>query len=178
MANSKHIYLFLLITSTVFVDQATKHQVVTHFLLGDTVSVIPGLFNLTHIHNTGVAFGMFARGSGLIRSLLLVLPVLIIMSLVVFYLRLSKTEFLQRVAVVLILGGAVSNLVDRFRLGYVVDFLDFHWRGVHFPSFNAADTFICIGVAMLFLASRALNKEKLVVANPGLEQVDRGKGQT
>ncbi len=163
MARTRHIHYFLLIFAIVLVDQFTKAFIVRNFLLGEVLSVIPGLFNITYIRNSGVAFGMFANGGETTRLFLLIAPAAVSLALIVFYFRLAKDQFSQRFAVSVILGGAVSNLLDRFRLGYVVDFLDFHWRGqAHYPAFNAADTFICVGVFTLCLATRAAEKKKSV----------------
>jgi len=163
MAKAKHFHFFLLVFAVVFADQVTKSLIVNHFLLGEALAVIPGFFNLTYIRNTGVAFGMFARGDDSIRLFLLVVPSAVTVGLLVFYLRLAKEDLWRRLAVCFILGGAVSNLLDRFRLGYVVDFLDFHWRGqAHYPSFNLADAFICIGVGVLFLVTQTCDKTKPV----------------
>lgn len=163
MAKAKHIHFSLLVLAIVVSDQVTKSLIVKNFLLGEALAIVPGFFNLTYIRNTGVAFGMFARGGDSIRLFLLVVPSAVTVALLVFYLRLSKEDLWRRLAVCFILGGAVSNLFDRFRLGYVVDFLDFHWRGqAHYPSFNLADAFICIGVGVLFLLTRTADKAKSV----------------
>ena len=165
MARKRHIHYFLLIFAIVLVDQITKTFIVRNFALGELLSVIPGLFNLTYIRNSGVAFGMFARGGETMRFLLLIVPVAVSLGLLVFYFRIAKDQFTHRLAVSFILGGAVSNLLDRFRLGYVVDFLDFHWMSeIHYPAFNAADAFICVGVFILFLATRAADKKSPVAS--------------
>lgn len=160
MAGKRHIPYLLILLAVVGLDQLTKGLIVRHFSLGQSLAVIPDLFSLTYIKNTGVAFGLFARGNDLTRLLLLMVPCLVTLGLALFYFRLSSDQRRGRLAVSLILGGAISNLLDRFRLGYVVDFLDFHWKfEAHYPAFNAADAFICVGVLLLFLATRAQEKK-------------------
>ena len=133
----------------ILLDQATKEWVRGTFSLLETHPVIPGLFNLTYIRNTGAAWGLF-RGQNLALALL-ALTMLVV--LVVFRRRFLPPGRPHRIALGLLCGGIVGNLFDRLRLDYVTDFLDFHWQAWHFPAFNVADAAICIGVGIYILGS-------------------------
>ena len=140
--------LILIISFTVAViDQITKHLVRSHFVVGDRITVIPGFFNLTYVRNTGAAWGIL---SGL-NHWLIVLSVVMLALLVVFRRSFLTDSLIHRIAAGLMIAGIVGNLVDRFRLGYVVDFLDFH-PGFTFPSFNVADAAICVGVGLYMIS--------------------------
>lgn len=129
-------------------DQATKCMVTQRFYLYESVPVVPGLFDLRYIQNTGAAWGMFAGGHGWLATL----SVAVLVALVVFQRAFFSDGLADRIAFGLIIGGIVGNFIDRVRLNYVVDFLDFHWRGHHFPAFNVADAAICCGVALYMLS--------------------------
>jgi signal peptidase II len=132
-------------------DQATKLLIQTHFHVGDYREVIPRLLDLHYVRNTGAAWGMFA---GFSHVLVLVSLVMLVV-LVVFRRSIMTDSLVHRCATALMIGGIVGNLVDRVRLGYVVDFLDFYWldrvAGWHFPAFNVADSAICVGVGLYIL---------------------------
>ena len=131
-----------------FLDQVTKELVRGHFLVGDQLPMIPGFFNLTYVRNTGAAWGMM---SGL-NGWLIVLSIIMLAVLVIFRRSFLTNTLTHRVASGLMIAGIIGNLIDRLRLGYVVDFLDFHLGASHFPSFNVADSAICIGVALYILS--------------------------
>lgn len=129
-------------------DQALKLWAEQTLKLGASVTVIPGFFSLTRVHNTGVAFGM-AQGNNLVTGLLAA-------GILVFAGWLARSwdwerRFVQMVAA-MVAGGAVGNLIDRVRLGYVLDFFDFHLWGFSWPAFNLADAGISVGVALLVLS--------------------------
>ncbi|GAC1528211.1 MAG: signal peptidase II [Ramlibacter sp.] len=136
--------LLLLIT-----DQFTKLLVLGHYRLGDT-TYITGFFNLVRAHNTGAAFSFLAEASGWQRWLFTGIAVAAVV-FILFLLRSHAGQRLFCLALACILGGAVGNLVDRLLHGYVVDFLQFHWRGWYFPAFNIADSAITIGAVGLVL---------------------------
>ncbi|MGE5093492.1 MAG: signal peptidase II [Betaproteobacteria bacterium] len=140
-------------------DLATKSWISASFRLGEAREVTP-FFNLVLAHNAGAAFSFLAGAGGWQRWLFTIITVVISAALVVM-LRRNARNALLCTAFALVLGGALGNLYDRLTLGYVVDFLDFHWAGSHFPAFNVADSAITIGVALLLWdgirpASRAL----------------------
>jgi len=126
------------------VDQVTKFAVRSRFMLGEHRHVIPGFFDRRFIQNTGAAWGIL---SGLNHWLIL-FSLLMLGVILVFRRRFIPDDLSSRLALGLIIGGIVGNLVDRTRLGYVVDFLDFYIGRHHFPAFNVADATICVGVGL------------------------------
>jgi len=134
-------------------DQVTKQLVREHFVLGERLPMIPGFFNLTYVRNTGAAWGML---SGL-NSWLVLLSIIILGFLIFFRRAFLSDTVMHQVAAGLMLSGIIGNLIDRIRLGYVVDFLDFH-PGFDFPSFNVADASICTGVGLYLLSQLIANR--------------------
>ncbi len=134
-------------------DQITKYFVNEHLTYSDRVTVIDGLFYLTHVRNTGAAFGRFADAPQMTRLLLFVGIAIVAMGIILsFYRKLAPGDWFSALALGLILGGAVGNLIDRVRFGEVIDFLHFRlWGGFSWPDFNLADCFIVMGVAALML---------------------------
>jgi signal peptidase II len=137
----------------VVADQVTKIWVSGALRPYELVPVIDGFFNLTLAFNTGAAFSFLAQGGGWQRWLLSGLAVVVTIVLVVWLTRLDRHERWTAAALSLVIGGAVGNLLDRLRLGHVVDFLDFYLGSWHWPAFNVADSAIVVGVAILLLAS-------------------------
>jgi signal peptidase II len=138
-------------------DLLTKDYIMTHFPLYYSQVVIPGLFNLVHIQNKGVAFGILGGAAPIWRDiLLLLLPIVSISGLLIFALCYPQQKKGILFALGGILGGALGNLIDRFRYRAVIDFLDVYWGNVHWPAFNVADSAITIGV--FFLAAHYLKK--------------------
>ena len=133
----------------ILLDQASKEWVRHAFALHESVPVVPGFFHLTYIRNTGAAWGMFS-GQNLVLALL---AVVMLAALLFFRRKILPPGRLHRVALGLLCGGIVGNLFDRLRLDYVTDFLDFFWRGWHWPAFNVADAAICTGVGIYILGS-------------------------
>ena len=133
-------------------DQATKAMVKARLPLHDSVTVIPGFFDLTHVRNTGAAFGMLNNMEFAYKPAVMVAVALIALGAVASYaLTLPATQRIARYGLALILGGAAGNLIDRAIMGYVVDFVDVYWRGVHFWAFNVADSAITVGVVLMLL---------------------------
>lgn len=130
-----------------FVDQLTKYWVVQTFSLGETLPILPGIFHFTYVTNTGAAFSLFSGKVEWLRWLSLGVSLLLI-GLALLGPVLDRWD---QLGYGLILGGAMGNGIDRFALGYVVDFLDF--RLINFAVFNMADSFISIGIVCLRLAS-------------------------
>lgn len=145
--------IFLLV---VVLDQTTKLAALNSFEPGDVRPVVEGVFNLTLAFNRGVAFGLFADFPDGIRYLLLGLSACGALAAVVyFFVREYAHDVIARGALVLVLGGAVGNIIDRVRLGVVVDFLDFYLGEYHWPAFNVADSAICVGVFILLFRRSA-----------------------
>ena len=136
----------------VILDQGTKAVVRSAFELHEGSSMIPGFFDLTRVHNTGAAFGMFNGMDFPFKTLILSLvATAALIGLAVYGAMLPAGQRLARFGLALIVGGAAGNLVDRIRYGYVLDFVDLYWRDWHFWAFNVADAVINVGVALMIL---------------------------
>lgn len=133
----------------VLLDQGTKMAIERVYDYGD-VHPVTGFFNLVLTYNKGAAFSFLAGASGWQKHFLTAIGV--IASVFILYLLAKHgTQKLFSLALALILGGAVGNVIDRVAYGHVIDFLDFHWRGWHWPAFNVADSAIVCGAALLIL---------------------------
>lgn len=132
----------------VLLDQAAKVAIRQTLVLGEARPVIEGYFNLTYLRNTGAVWGMFQYQN----EWLILLSLLVLLLIAVFYRWLVDQHGVHRLAMGFMIGGIVGNLIDRIKLGWVTDFLDFYWRTSHWPSFNIADSAICVGV-VIYLAS-------------------------
>jgi len=140
--------------AVIIADQLSKLLIVSNFRLYESKSVIPGLFNLVYFTNTGAAFGFLAGDSVGWRQLFFsTVAVLALAGLFLSYGYFKRQGALYPYAITCIAGGAVGNLVDRVRLGSVIDFLDFYFKEYHWPAFNFADSAICVGVGLFLLAS-------------------------
>jgi signal peptidase II len=131
-------------------DQLTKAWIVGAYSYGDS-TLITSFFNLVRVHNYGAAFSFLSDAGGWQRYGLSVLAAIVSVIIVVWISRQPVQRWLESLALALILGGALGNLYDRVTLGYVVDFLDFHWSGHHFPAFNVADSGISVGAVLLII---------------------------
>ena len=162
---SQRIYYISLAVAIILLDIWTKALVLARIDLHETIPVIPNFFQLVHVRNTGAAFGIGANASSKIVPLLLNAGAIAVFCVVVVYaLRSAVTDRLLQTGLHLILGGAIGNLLDRFRFGYVVDFLDVYVGTKHWPAFNVADSAICIGIALLFLDMRKKPETENAVA--------------
>jgi len=140
--------------TVVVLDQATKAMVMDRFAMFEMLPVIPGLFNLTYLTNTGAAFGMLAGAKSIWRQVFFVgVAVAAVVILFYSYRQFRSQGRIFAHAIGLIAGGAVGNLIDRLRFGAVVDFLDFYVGTHHWPAFNVADSAITIGVGLFILGS-------------------------
>lgn len=136
-------------------DAWTKWLVSTRIDLHESIPLIPDFLQLVHVRNTGAAFGIGANADSPIVPLLLNLGAIGVFFVVVAYaFRAAVTDRMLQTGLHLILGGAIGNLIDRFRLHYVVDFVDVFVKSHHWPAFNVADSAICVGIALLFLDMR------------------------
>lgn len=140
---------FALAAAIVAVDQFTKWAVLANFAYGERLQ-LTGFFNLVLAYNKGAAFSMFAEAAGW-QTPLLIGFALVASGIVGYLIVRNPDKRLFSLGLALILGGAVGNLVDRLRFGYVVDFLDFHAMGWHWPAFNVADSGITVGAVILIL---------------------------
>ena len=131
-------------------DQLTKHLVTSHLLLGEGIHVV-GPFWIHHVRNSGIAFGLFASATAIV----IVLTGAAVAWMLVYFARSGSRHPVLPIALGLVIGGSVSNLLDRVRLGYVTDFLDVRY----WPAFNLADSFIVVGVGILLAALLASDRE-------------------
>jgi signal peptidase II len=147
-------WLILTIAALVVaLDRATKLWIVSHLQLGQAIVIIPRVFRLTHVLNTGAAFSMFegSTSPNLVRNVLIGFSVIAVVVVLVLIWKMGRVLSLTSVALALILGGAVGNLYDRIRFAYVVDFLEVHIVHYHWPDFNVADSAIVVGACLLLL---------------------------
>lgn len=151
---------FGIAVAVAIVDQLTKLWIMTTFALHEQQNIIPGVFDLVYVTNTGAAFGFLAGSKNLLRQAFFVAVAIIALIVIVFaYGHLKRQGRIFVYALGLIAGGAVGNLIDRLRFGSVVDFLDFYLGSYHWPAFNVADSAITVGVA-LFLLGTLLQHQK------------------
>ena len=138
--------------SIVVVDQIVKAIVRREIALNESITVIPGFFDLTRVHNTGTAFGFMNATDFPFKTVILACVAIGALAALAWYAAtLPAGQWLARIGLALILGGAAGNLIDRITAGYVVDFVDLYWSGWHFWAFNVADAAITVGVAFMIL---------------------------
>jgi signal peptidase II len=149
----KYAILLGLTSLVVLSDQVTKQWIHSSYRLGETLSIISGFFSITYVRNTGAAFGLMAQADPAFRiPFFVIVPMVALIAIGYIFRRIADTDIKLSVALSLVIGGAIGNLIDRLLYGFVIDFLDFHWRyRYHFPAFNVADIAICIGVGILML---------------------------
>lgn len=157
---SKPLRWLWLSALVIVLDLATKALASAMLVYGQPVDVL-AFFNLTLLHNTGAAFSFLAGHDGWQRWFFALLAIGASIGLTVWLTRLKAHETLLAAALALIIGGALGNLYDRLMLGYVVDFLSFHWNDYYFPAFNLADTAITLGaIALIFESLRDVRRQK------------------
>jgi signal peptidase II len=149
-------------------DLASKWLVERNLSYADRIPIIEGFFYLTHVRNPGAAFGLFADGDPQLRMFVFIaVSIVAVFIILSFFRQLAPGDRLSALALGLILGGAVGNLLDRIFRGEVVDFLHFKlWRGYSWPDFNFADSFIVVGVGLLILELLASEGEGRAAAEP------------
>tara|TARA_R110001592_G_scaffold8867_2_gene47906 strand:+ start:2866 stop:3384 length:519 start_codon:yes stop_codon:yes gene_type:complete len=133
-------------------DQVTKQWVASSFDLGESLNILP-IFSITYVHNPGAAFSFLANQDGWQRWFFTAIAAIASIVFIVWLAKTPKSQTILSIAFALMLSGAMGNLIDRVLFGYVIDFLDFHWSGNHFPAFNVADSMIFIGAALMILDS-------------------------
>ena len=146
-------YLLLITAVVVLLDRLSKMWIDKHVGRGDFITVIPGVFRLSHVFNTGAAFSLFAESlsPAIVRNGLIAFSIVAVIVVLGMIWRMGKTVSATGVALGLILGGAIGNLYDRLRFSYVVDFLEVRIIHYHWPDFNLADSAIVIGACLLLL---------------------------
>lgn len=149
---SKYRIFTLAAGCSLLLDQLSKIYIDNTFELSQSKRIISNFFHLTYVRNPGAAFGILSDSS--IRlPFFITISVLASLGILWFIRRIPSEKHWQPLALGLILSGALGNLIDRIRLGEVIDFLDVHWYNYHWPAFNVADSAICVGVTLLFLCS-------------------------
>lgn len=143
--------LFILLTvAGLLLDQATKLFIDRSMQLFDSIPVVTNFFNITYVRNRGAAFSFLSEASWRLPFFIAITLVAAIAILVAFH-KLRDDQKLAQISMSMIFSGAIGNLIDRVRLGEVIDFLDAHWYRHHWPAFNIADSLICVGVFLLAL---------------------------
>lgn len=137
----------------VVLDQLSKEMVISQFDVGESLPVIPGCFNLTYLRNTGAVWGILQYQN----QWLIILSIIVFVLMWVFYHHLVEGRWIYRLAMGLMLGGILGNLIDRLKYGWVTDFLDFYWERWHWPAFNLADSAICVGVSVYLISCLILS---------------------
>jgi signal peptidase II len=150
----------LLSVLVVLADQASKYYISQHFGEFEHITLLPVL-DVTRMHNVGAAFSFLASASGWQRWVFIGLAGVVSVGIIVWLLRLKeRAHLLLACGLALVLGGALGNVIDRIRLGYVIDFIHFHWDRAYFPAFNVADSAITVGAACLLLDALFEGKRK------------------
>jgi len=139
-------------------DQASKLTIDGSMHLYESIPLLP-FFNLSYVHNTGAAFSFLSDAGGWQRWLFAGLAIVMSSAIGIWLARLQKHETFMAVALSLVLGGAIGNLIDRIAYGYVIDFLDVYFQTWHWPAFNIADSAICIGVGLMLLESLGIGRK-------------------
>jgi len=161
---AKYLILLAATPLILLVDQLTKLYIDRTMKLYQSIPVVDGLFSITYLRNRGAAFSFLADASWRLPFFLFATVIAVIAILMAFT-KLRDEQHFAAVSLTMILAGAVGNLIDRVRMGEVIDFLDVYWRNHHWPAFNVADSAICVGVALLafdmFREEKRLKQEKL-----------------
>lgn len=146
----------------VVLDQAAKAAVRSAFAQHENVTVIPGFFDLTRVHNFGAAFGLMNTAGFPFKDVVLAIVAAVALAgLAIYGATLPADQRLARAGLALIVGGAAGNLIDRIASGYVVDFVDLYWRGWHFWAFNVADAAITVGVSLMILDLLGIGRHRV-----------------
>ncbi len=147
---NRWVRFFLIVAAGLLADQASKLYVDKAMRLHQSIPVLDGLFNLTYLRNRGAAFSFLSNASWRLPFFIAVTLVAAVV-IVVALKRMRDEQRLAQASLAMIFSGAVGNLIDRIRLGEVIDFLDVYWKSYHWPAFNVADSLICVGVALVAL---------------------------
>jgi signal peptidase II len=149
--NRSRAAVWLLLSAlVVLADQLSKSYITRHYGEFEFTTLLP-ILDITRMHNVGAAFSFLATASGWQRWLFISLAVIVSIGIVVWLYRMPRSHGLLACGLALVLGGAIGNVIDRIRLGAVVDFIHFHWDRAYFPAFNIADSAITVGAACLIL---------------------------
>jgi lipoprotein signal peptidase len=158
----KYRILAIVVPLVLVLDQWTKHLIHSRYRLGETWDLFPSIFAFTYVRNQGAAFSLLNDAPAYFRDpFFLIVPLVALLAISYLYSRLRDSQRVVAFGLSLVAGGAIGNLIDRLRYGYVVDFIDWHWKEVyHWPRFNIADSCIVVGVALLLIDSWRKGSEK------------------
>jgi signal peptidase II len=156
---NKYIWVGSIIGIVLVLDQITKYIVKSRIRLYETITVIPGFFNLTHVRNKGSAFSLFSTAPAAFRAVFFITITLVAVAVISWLIR-KTHERLLVLAFSFIAGGALGNLIDRVRYGEVVDFIQWYYKSFYWPSFNVADSAITIGVGLMAIDMLFFNKKE------------------
>lgn len=160
---------FLLPLSIVALDQATKFLVIQRLPLYEDVPLISGLLSLQHVRNSGAVFGFLSGTQIPGKPYVFALMSAIALAALTYYARtIPREERLPRFALSLVIGGAIGNLIDRVRFGYVVDFVKMYWESHVWPNYNVADSAISIGLVLLVIDSLRPRDRETVATTPSV----------
>ena len=161
----------IIVLAVLVLDQASKSVISSQMALGQSSPVVPGLLSITLVHNTGMAFGILSAQTIPFKTVMVTLLSLAALTAVAIYaLNTPAHQTLTRWGLAFVLGGALGTIIDRIRLGYVVDFVDVFYRGSHWPAFNIADTAICTGVGLLLLDTLRHSEPKKAISPPSARE--------
>lgn len=165
----RYLSVALIAAAVIVLDQASKLWIEAALTRYEHIEVVPQFLNIVHVRNPGVAFGLLQNIPETFRAALLISTTVLALGLLVFLLAQSHPGHrLERWSLALILGGAIGNLIDRVRLGEVIDFVDAHWMGLyHWPAFNVADACISTGITCMVL----LELRRMLAARSGKRRV-------
>ncbi|MEA5114133.1 MAG: signal peptidase II [Geobacteraceae bacterium] len=167
--NNRYALLAAIALPAIILDQLTKLLIVRKLAMNDAIVVITNFFDIVHARNQGAAFGIL-RDSSIRLPFLIAVSLVAVVVVLIVYRRLRPDQKLAAVSLSLVLAGAVGNLIDRLRLGEVIDFLQVHWYQHAWPAFNVADSAICIGVGLMAVDMYREEKKRREAAAPGNRQ--------
>jgi len=156
---NRYALLAAITLPTIILDQLTKLLIVRKLAMNDAIVVIANFFDIVHARNQGAAFGIL-RDSSIRLPFLVAVSLVAVVVVLIVYRKLRPDQQLAAAALSLVLSGAVGNLIDRVRLGEVIDFLQVHWYQHAWPAFNVADSAICIGVGLMAIDMYREEKKK------------------
>ncbi len=148
--NLRYTIFAAISTIGIIIDQITKIYIDRSMQLYDSIPIVENFFHITYVRNKGAAFSFLSNASWRLPFFITVSIIAVLVILVAFR-KLRDDQRLAQISLAMIFSGAVGNLIDRVRLGEVIDFLDVHWYRHHWPAFNVADSLICVGVFLLAL---------------------------
>lgn len=148
--NKRNLAWLVLSAAIIILDQLSKHWIMTNLNYGQPWEILP-VFNLTLSYNPGAAFNFLSAADGWQRWLFTAIAVLVSIYIIYWLMRVSENDYLSKISLSFVLGGAIGNLFDRLQHGYVIDFIQVHYQNWYFPDFNLADSAITVGACFIIL---------------------------